>query len=323
MATAEIRFGDNDRLAARVAEMMQADQLVLLSDIDGLYTADPRHDPRAPRTSRSSPPSRPRSRRWAASRRPATRPAACAPSWPRRGSPPRRAARWRSPIGHADRPLRALEQGARCTWFLAAPEGRSRTQALDRRRAGPARHIGGGRRRGARSRRRPVAAAGGRARVEGAFERGDPVVVRAPDGRRWRAACRPTPVPMPNGSPVIDPTRSRRSSAGVAATRSSTATIWCCCDRWAPARLDLQRQDDIEERRRCISKPKPPSICNVPPPPRARPRMYWRGHRMPNATRHCVRWRQRCDRTRPTFWPPTPPTSPPARGPPRSATGWP
>ena len=41
VATAEIRFGDNDRLAARVAEMVQADQLILLSDIDGLYTADP------------------------------------------------------------------------------------------------------------------------------------------------------------------------------------------------------------------------------------------------------------------------------------------
>ncbi len=45
VATTEIRFGDNDRLAARVAEMMQADVLVLLSDIDGLYTADPRRDP--------------------------------------------------------------------------------------------------------------------------------------------------------------------------------------------------------------------------------------------------------------------------------------
>jgi glutamate 5-kinase len=41
VATAEIRFGDNDRLAARVASMMQADCLVLLSDVDGLYTADP------------------------------------------------------------------------------------------------------------------------------------------------------------------------------------------------------------------------------------------------------------------------------------------
>ncbi|NBS42171.1 MAG: glutamate 5-kinase, partial [Acetobacteraceae bacterium] len=47
VATAEIRFGDNDRLAARVAEMIQADALLLLSDIDGLYTADPRKDPEA------------------------------------------------------------------------------------------------------------------------------------------------------------------------------------------------------------------------------------------------------------------------------------
>jgi glutamate 5-kinase len=42
VATAEIRYGDNDRLAARVASMIEADLLVLLSDIDGLYTADPR-----------------------------------------------------------------------------------------------------------------------------------------------------------------------------------------------------------------------------------------------------------------------------------------
>ena len=47
VATSEIRFGDNDRLAARVAAMIGADTLVLLSDIDGLYTADPRQDPAA------------------------------------------------------------------------------------------------------------------------------------------------------------------------------------------------------------------------------------------------------------------------------------
>jgi glutamate 5-kinase len=47
VATAEIRFGDNDRLAARVAAMIGADALVLLSDIDGLYTADPKLDPAA------------------------------------------------------------------------------------------------------------------------------------------------------------------------------------------------------------------------------------------------------------------------------------
>jgi glutamate 5-kinase len=47
VATAEIKFGDNDRLAARVASMMEADCLVLLSDVDGLYTANPAHDPNA------------------------------------------------------------------------------------------------------------------------------------------------------------------------------------------------------------------------------------------------------------------------------------
>ena len=47
VVTEEIRYGDNDRLAARVAQMIGADLLVLLSDIDGLYTADPRRNPKA------------------------------------------------------------------------------------------------------------------------------------------------------------------------------------------------------------------------------------------------------------------------------------
>ena len=47
VATSEIRYGDNDRLAARVASMVGADLLVLLSDIDGLYTAAPHLDPNA------------------------------------------------------------------------------------------------------------------------------------------------------------------------------------------------------------------------------------------------------------------------------------
>jgi glutamate 5-kinase len=49
VATAEIRYGDNDRLAARVAQMVSADCLILLSDVDGLYTADPTRDPKAER----------------------------------------------------------------------------------------------------------------------------------------------------------------------------------------------------------------------------------------------------------------------------------
>lgn len=47
VATSEIRYGDNDRLAARVAQMVSADTLALLSDIDGLYTSDPRKNPNA------------------------------------------------------------------------------------------------------------------------------------------------------------------------------------------------------------------------------------------------------------------------------------
>ncbi len=41
VATEEIRYGDNDRLAARIAQLVMADALILLSDVDGLYTADP------------------------------------------------------------------------------------------------------------------------------------------------------------------------------------------------------------------------------------------------------------------------------------------
>ncbi len=47
VATAEIRFGDNDRLAARIGQAARASGVVLLSDIDGLYTANPKTDPNA------------------------------------------------------------------------------------------------------------------------------------------------------------------------------------------------------------------------------------------------------------------------------------
>ena len=58
VVTEEIRVGDNDRLSARVAQLVSAEALVLLSDVDGLYTADPRRDPAAtliPRIARLTP----------------------------------------------------------------------------------------------------------------------------------------------------------------------------------------------------------------------------------------------------------------------------
>ncbi len=56
VSTAEIRYGDNDQLAARVAAMLGADLLVLLSDVDGLYTANPKQTGKTPNIFRNPQP---------------------------------------------------------------------------------------------------------------------------------------------------------------------------------------------------------------------------------------------------------------------------
>ncbi len=91
VATDEIRYGDNDRLAAQVAATVGADRLVLLSDVDGLYTGDPRSDPAARRfdvVERITPEIE----------------AGCAMA---------------ITAGVGRRPLTALRDGAPATWFLA------------------------------------------------------------------------------------------------------------------------------------------------------------------------------------------------------------
>jgi glutamate 5-kinase len=181
VATAEIRFGDNDRLAARVAEMVGADQLVLLSDIDGLYTADPRRDPSATHIPEvpvvtpeieamgGDPPpgySSGGMRTKLVAARIATQ-AGCAMA---------------IAVGYVDNPLTALTQGARCTWFLPAPEGRT---ARKRWIAGSLAPLGavvidqGAVR--ALANGRSLLPAGVRA-IDGSFERGDAVTVLTPDG---------------------------------------------------------------------------------------------------------------------------------------------
>ena len=182
VATAEIRFGDNDRLAARVAEMISADALVLLSDIDGLYTADPRKDPAAahiPTVDRitdeimamgGDPPpgySSGGMRTKLIAARIATG-AGCAMA---------------IALGQRDNPLAALVDGARCTWFLPAPEGRT---ARKRWIAGSLAPLGvlivdaGAAR--ALQRGSSLLPAGVRS-VEGDFARGDPISVRDEAGR--------------------------------------------------------------------------------------------------------------------------------------------
>lgn len=180
VATGEIRFGDNDRLAGRVAEMVEADQLVLLSDIDGLYTADPKSDPAARHlpvievitpeieAMGGAPPpgySSGGMRTKLVAARIATQ-AGCAMA---------------IALGHVDHPLAALRSGARCTWFLPQPGGRSARKRwiagslapLGRLHvdAGAVHAIGRG------SSLLPA----GVVRVEGHFERGDAVEIVGPD----------------------------------------------------------------------------------------------------------------------------------------------
>ena len=181
VATTEIRFGDNDRLAARVAEMVGADRLLLLSDIDGLYTADPRIDPAAQHipvvpqltpeieAMGGEPPSGYSSggmRTKLVAARIATQ-AGCAMA---------------IALGSVANPIQAVADGGRCTWFFPAPEGRSArkrwiagslaplgTITVDR---GAARALIAG---------RSLLPAGVRA-IAGRFDRGDPVDVRDTEG---------------------------------------------------------------------------------------------------------------------------------------------
>ncbi len=67
VATDEIRYGDNDRLAAQIAVTVGADQLILLSDVDGFYSGNPKSDPSAHRFDQIDAIT-PRSRRWRATR---------------------------------------------------------------------------------------------------------------------------------------------------------------------------------------------------------------------------------------------------------------
>jgi glutamate 5-kinase len=117
VATSEIRYGDNDRLAARVAQMASAECLVLLSDIDGLYSADPSKDPSAefiPEIQHID----------ATIDAMASGPASGVGS----GGMTTKVAAARIAVGagcslciasgHKNHPLSAIERGDRCSWFL-------------------------------------------------------------------------------------------------------------------------------------------------------------------------------------------------------------
>ena len=180
VATDEIRFGDNDRLAAQVAVTVGADLLVLLSDVDGLYSANPQEDPAARRFDRidritpeieamAGDPVSGLSKGGMKTKLMAAKTATaggCA---------------MLIAEGGRDRPLAALEDGAPSTWFTAQGDpqaARKRWIAAMKPRgevhvdAGAVTALGQG---------KSLLPAGVR-RVTGRFGRGDPVAIIGPDG---------------------------------------------------------------------------------------------------------------------------------------------
>ena len=117
VATTEIRYGDNDRLAARVAQMAGADCLILLSDVDGLYTGDPHRDPAAqfiPEVRQITP------EIDAMGGRPASEFGSGGMATKLLAARIAVAAGCHMCItdGHPRHPVSRLEEGARCTWFV-------------------------------------------------------------------------------------------------------------------------------------------------------------------------------------------------------------
>ncbi|MBY6153033.1 glutamate 5-kinase [Vannielia litorea] len=190
VATDEIRFGDNDRLAAQVAVTVGADTLVLLSDVDGLYTGNPSIDPAATRFDvveeitpeieamagdAGSGLSRGGMKTKLLAARTATT-AGCAMAITH---------------GFALNPLRRLEEGANATWFTAqtTPQAARKgwigsmkprgTVTVD---AGAAKALAAG---------KSLLPAGVRG-VEGAFLRGDPVQIVGPGGHLGQGLVRYT-----------------------------------------------------------------------------------------------------------------------------------
>ncbi|WP_299302688.1 glutamate 5-kinase [uncultured Litoreibacter sp.] len=180
VATDEIRYGDNDRLAAQVAVTVGADLVVLLSDVDGLYSANPHEDPTATRYDTVN------------KITPAMEAAAGdAGSGLSKGGMKTKLLAARTATasgaslvithGAAMNPLSALENGANATWFTAQDDPKAArkrwiaamkpqgTLTLD---AGAAKALGQG---------KSLLPAGVTA-VQGAFGRGDPVVINDADG---------------------------------------------------------------------------------------------------------------------------------------------
>ncbi len=181
VATTEIRYGDNDRLAARVATMAAADLLILFSDIDGLYSAPPHLDPDArfiaevPRITAEI----------------EAMAGGAASELSRGGMQTKIEAAKIATAGGTQmiiadgrvlHPLRHIADGARCTWFRTGSNPVSARKSWIAGVLEPKGilHMDAGAARALRAGKSLLCA--GVTRVDGLFERGDAVVMRGPDG---------------------------------------------------------------------------------------------------------------------------------------------
>jgi glutamate 5-kinase len=182
IATNEIRYGDNDRLGARVASMTSADLLILLSDIDGLYDAPPNLNPNAkliPRVDKitaeieamAGAAESELSRGGMRTKIEAAKIATAA------------GAHMIIASGKIEHPLRAIMKGGRCTWFMTAANpvtSRKRWIAGTLEAKGTLTIDAGA---VAALRRGKSLLPAGVVRVDGQFARGDAVVVLGPDSQ--------------------------------------------------------------------------------------------------------------------------------------------
>ncbi len=180
IATDEIRYGDNDRLAAQVAVTIGADLLVLLSDVDGLYTGNPQSDPQAQHFA------------LVEAITPEIEAVAGEPlSALSRGGMKTKVMAAKTAVaagcamiitaGAAEHPIRRLREGARATLFLAQGDPRSaRKRWIAAMKAKGVVHVDAGAVRALEQGKSLLPA--GVTRVEGQFQRGDPVTIAGPDG---------------------------------------------------------------------------------------------------------------------------------------------